>query len=136
MFQVPVNTRRPAICVFAGSFGAASFAFSISLFSYYWMMPKLHGLRQLCPRTGLRLNDYAMVLQAAVAGEGFAFGWQHVVRSLTDQHLLAGRPDWSWRTGNGIYVVWSKQRPLSKQAAQVRDWIVSMSDYPKSRGAL
>lgn len=76
---------------------------------------------------GLRLNDYALVLQAAIAGEGFAFGWQHVTHSLLNQGLLVAREDWSWRTGLGFYLVWSKQQPLSQQAKQVRDWIVQLA---------
>ncbi len=73
---------------------------------------------------GLRLNDYALVLQAAIAGEGFAFGWQHVTRPLIDQGLLAAKEDWAWHTGLGFYLVWSKQNPLSPKAIQVRDWII------------
>ena len=78
---------------------------------------------------GLRLNDYALVLQAAIAGEGFAFGWQHVTRPLLEQGLLVAREDWSWRTGLGFYLVWSKQKPLSPQAEQVRDWIMGITAH-------
>ncbi|QGY00067.1 LysR family transcriptional regulator [Roseovarius faecimaris] len=78
------------------------------------------------PRTGLRLNDYALVLQAAIAGEGFAFGWQHVTESLVSRGLLAARPEWAWTTGAGFYLVWSATTPLSPQAEQVRDWLISL----------
>ena len=37
------------------------------------------------PTAGLRLNDYALVLQAALAGEGFAFGWEHLTEPLVSQ---------------------------------------------------
>ncbi len=74
---------------------------------------------------GMRLNDYALVLQAAQTGEGFAFGWEHIVRDLLDRNLLAAREEWLWRTGRGIYLVWSKSRPLSANAEKVRDWILS-----------
>jgi DNA-binding transcriptional LysR family regulator len=94
-----------------------------------------HGVVETAPSAGLRLNDYAMVLQAAVSGEGFAFGWEHIVRNLVDRGLLATRSDWSWTTGNGIYLVWSTSRPLAAQAAQVRDWIISVSDKPEAKGA-
>ena len=77
------------------------------------------------PKGGLRLNDYAMVLQAAMAGEGFAFGWMHVAAPLIEQGLLAARAEWSWRTGKGFYLVWSKARPLSPNARIVRDWILA-----------
>ena len=73
----------------------------------------------------MRLNDYALVLQAAQTGEGFAFGWEHIVRDLIDRKLLAAREDWAWRTGRGIYLVWSRNRPLSTNAEKVRDWVLS-----------
>ncbi len=79
------------------------------------------------PKTGLRLNDYALVLQAAIAGEGFAFGWQHVTDGLISQGLLAARPDWAWRTGAGFYLVWSATTPLSPQATKTRDWLISLA---------
>ncbi len=83
------------------------------------------GVRTPIPEGGLRLNDYALVLQAAMAGEGFAFGWKHLADELIRQGLLAGRKEWSWRTGNGFYLVWSRNRPLADHAARVREWILS-----------
>lgn len=90
-----------------------------------------HGIAGRDITSGLRLNDYALVLQAAISGEGFAFGWEHVVRNLVDTGLLVGREDWAWRTGRGIFLVWSRTIPLISQANLVRDWIISVSDYPK-----
>lgn len=78
------------------------------------------------PRHGLRLNDYALVLQAAIAGEGFAFGWQHVTEHLISQGLLVARQDWAWTTGAGFYLVWSQNRALTPQAQAVRDWLVTL----------
>lgn len=78
------------------------------------------------PRHGLRLNDYALVLQAAIAGEGFAFGWHHVTEHLIAQGLLVARRSWAWETGAGFYLVWSKNQTLSPQAQDVLDWIVSL----------
>jgi DNA-binding transcriptional LysR family regulator len=85
------------------------------------------GIKDIMPKGGLRLNDYALVLQAAMAGEGFAFGWQHVTDRLIDQGLLAGRKDWQWTSGQGFYLVWSARRPLSDEAVRVRDWILSQA---------
>ncbi|WP_227446569.1 LysR substrate-binding domain-containing protein [Cognatishimia sp. F0-27] len=83
------------------------------------------GIHEQPPRSGLRLNDYAMVLQAALAGEGFAFGWHHVVEPLVQQDMLVARPDWAWKTGRGFYLVWSRERPLQPKAQIVRDWVAS-----------
>ncbi len=84
-----------------------------------------HGVDNIQVSEGMRLNDYALVLQAAQTGEGFAFGWEHIVRDLIDRKLLAAREDWAWQTGRGIYLVWSKSQPLSDNARKVRDWILS-----------
>ena len=77
------------------------------------------------PSRGLRLNDYALVLQAAIAGEGFAFGWKHLTEPLIQQGLLAARREWTWETDAGFYLVWSKRKPLTEHAQRVRDWILS-----------
>lgn len=73
---------------------------------------------------GLRLNDYALVLQAAVSGEGFATGWDHIVSNMIERNVLAARKEWSWHTGRGVYLVWSTNKPLSNSAMRVRDWII------------
>ncbi len=90
------------------------------------------GIRDTRVEGGLRLNDYALVLQAAMAGEGFAFGWKHVIDGLVQQGLLAARREWQWRTGQGFFLVWSKARPLPPEAELVRDWILSQRDSPNT----
>jgi DNA-binding transcriptional LysR family regulator len=80
------------------------------------------------PKGGLRLNDYALVLQAAMAGEGIAFGWRHVTRDLIAKGLLAARTDWTWETGKGFYLVWSQNTPLIPQAERVREWMVKLRE--------
>ncbi len=84
-----------------------------------------HKINNVQISEGMRLNDYALVLQAAITGEGFAFGWEHIVRDLIDRNLLAAREQWAWNTGRGIYLVWSQSRPLSDNAVRVRDWVLS-----------
>ena len=76
---------------------------------------------------GLRLNDYALVLQAAMAGEGVAMGYVHVTRSLMAQNLLKPVGPWEHRTGLGYHLVWSDRTHLSDNATIVRDWILAQS---------
>ena len=83
---------------------------------------------------GLRLNDYALVLQAAVSGEGFAIGWDHVVSNMLNRGVLAARQDWRWETGRGVYLVWSRNKTLSRQAQQVRDWMIDLA-HTETRSA-
>ncbi len=74
---------------------------------------------------GLRLNDYALVVQAAIAGEGVALGWHHIVGRLVDQGLLMKAIDATYAEGAGFYVVWPDAAPLADHAAKVRDWIIA-----------
>jgi DNA-binding transcriptional LysR family regulator len=74
---------------------------------------------------GLRLNDYALVLQAAMAGEGIVLGWEHICRLLLAQGLIAPVGPWTWDTGAGFYLVWSAGEALSDRAALTRDWILA-----------
>ncbi|WP_370228855.1 LysR substrate-binding domain-containing protein [Cognatishimia sp.] len=99
-----------------------------------WFQAK--GVQGATPRGGLRLNDYALVLQAAMAGEGFAFGWHHLVAPLAEQGLLASRPNWAWKTGKGFYLVWSKSHQLTPKAEVVRDWMVAKSQEAQAASKL
>jgi DNA-binding transcriptional LysR family regulator len=74
---------------------------------------------------GLRLNDYALVLQAAMAGEGFALGWMHICERPISQRLLCAIGPWSWSTGDGFHLVWSDSIAISPHTALVREWIIA-----------
>jgi len=74
---------------------------------------------------GLRLNDYTLVLQAGLAGEGPIFGWDHITRHLVEAGLLVQIGDWRWQSGAGFYLVWSQEADLTPEAEVTRDWIVS-----------
>ncbi|MCP4333010.1 MAG: LysR family transcriptional regulator [Gammaproteobacteria bacterium] len=73
---------------------------------------------------GLRLNDYALVIQAAMAGEGVALGWRHVVTGLIRSRLLVPVMPQSWITGEEFHLIWSDRTSLSDSAQRVRDWII------------
>ena len=85
--------------------------------------------------TGLRLNHYLLVLQAAMAGEGIAMGWAHLVDPLIEQGLLVRIGRRQWRTERCFYLVRSNRTLLSPQAAAVRAWILAAApgDSPSLR---
>lgn len=74
---------------------------------------------------GLRLNDYALVIQAAIAGQGVAFGWHHLIDSLISQGLLRQLSPYGYRQVRGFYLVWNAGAVLSDQAQAVHDWLLS-----------
>ncbi len=74
---------------------------------------------------GLRLNDYALVIQAALEGEGVALGWRHLTEALVARGALARPVPQPLVTGLGFHVVWPKTRPLTRDAETLRDWLVA-----------
>ena len=85
------------------------------------------GLDYVDRGEGLRLNDYALVIQAAMAGEGIALGWRHVTAALIKSRLLVPVVPQSWITGEEFHLIWSDQTTLSESACRVRDWIIEES---------
>lgn len=72
---------------------------------------------------GLRFNDYALVIQAAIAGEGIACGWHHIVETLVRQGLLKRVGRGEYDVGLSHYVLWPAQAPLGPKAERVLEWL-------------
>jgi len=81
------------------------------------------GLRFVDSGEGLCLNDYALVVQAALEGQGVALGWGHLVDHLVARGALTRVVDVVWRTGSSFWVIWSGQ--LTPEAQRVRDWLIA-----------
>ena len=73
---------------------------------------------------GLRLNDYALVIQAALENQGIALGWYHIASRLLDSGLLIKAVPEKYVSGNGFYLIWPRHLPLGSGTRIVRDWIL------------
>ena len=74
---------------------------------------------------GLWVNDYTAAMHAAMAGEGIALGWRHVVDGLLEKGLLVRLGDRAARRERqGCYLVWSSSVSLSPQALAVKAWFI------------
>ena len=78
--------------------------------------PELHGLT---------LNNYPMLVQAALDGQGIALGWQHLVGHLLDAGKLVRPIKKAWDSQRGFYLVVSSDPPLSEEIIALRDWILA-----------
>ncbi|MFX4222157.1 MAG: LysR substrate-binding domain-containing protein [Thalassobaculum sp.] len=74
---------------------------------------------------GLLINDYVLVVQAVLGGQGIALGWKHLTDPMVEQQLLIPASDHVHRTGLGFHVVWPDDRPITRNAVRVRDWLLS-----------
>ena len=69
------------------------------------------GVAQRPTRQGLTINNYVMLLQAAINGEGIALGWRPIVDDLLDNGLLVAASDQQWFTGRCHYLITASSKP-------------------------
>ncbi len=82
------------------------------------------GLRYPAQSRRLTINDYVLVIQAVLAGEGIALGWQHLISQQVRSGALVPIGTHVLKTGLAFYVVWPRSRELNSQARRVRDWLL------------
>lgn len=76
---------------------------------------------------GLLINDYVLVIQAVMEGQGIALGWRHLTDRLVASGLLVRVTGHVMTTGAGFHVAWPKNRELSGSARKVRDWLAAQA---------
>ena len=80
------------------------------------------------PRTeggGYRSNDYSLILQAALEGQGVALGWMHIVRDLLDSGRLVAL-DAPIRTDLPFPILERRSPLISQDGAALRDWLARL----------
>ena len=85
------------------------------------------GINGAVATRGLQINDYVLVIQAVMEGQGIGLGWRHLTDRLVASGLLVKISDHVMETGKGFHVAWPKNRPLSESARRVRDWLVAQA---------
>lgn len=81
----------------------------------------------------LAINDYVLVIQAVLSGEGVALGWEHLTDPQVRSGALVPVGNHVLKTGAAFYVVWPRSRELNNQARRVRDWL--LAEGTRNRGA-
>lgn len=74
---------------------------------------------------GLSINDYVLVVQAMLEGQGVALGWHHLIGGLVDKGVLVRLSDQRLITGKDFHVIWPREVRLPAEAARVRDWLLA-----------
>lgn len=88
----------------------------------FWL--KSQSVEPLMQSHGLTMNNYPLLLQAAINGQGVALGWRHLVEDFLEQGLLVRPLKESYLSQRAYYLVESTQRRLSDPAQRFRDWIL------------
>lgn len=71
----------------------------------------------------LRFDNYTLLIQAAIAGQGVAIGWRHLVDELLAQGLLCRVCDESVRTEFGYYVVLPERKRRQRLIDSFVAWL-------------
>ncbi len=72
-----------------------------------------------------RFNDYSIVLQAAIEGQGVAQGWRHIVQPLIAQGLLVRPLQHSVTTDQPLFITAPQGKALRPDVAYLKDWLVA-----------
>lgn len=74
---------------------------------------------------GLQINDYVLVVQSVIAGQGVALGWRHLVEGLVEKGVLVRLTEHVLTTGMDFHVIWPRDMTLSRATLEVRDWLLA-----------
>jgi len=76
-------------------------------------------------RRGLKFNTYTIVIQAAVAGQGVALGWRHLVDEFLESGQLVRPIPASQVSDGGYYLVRPEDAAESSEVRVFVDWLLS-----------
>ncbi|MFK8251837.1 LysR substrate-binding domain-containing protein [Ancylobacter terrae] len=82
------------------------------------------GLGHGAPPGGLRFNNYPLLVQAAVNGQGVALGWGHLVDDLLASGALVRCLPTTLRLSSAFYLVNADNVLLRGEVATFSDWMV------------
>ena len=69
-------------------------------------------------------NDYSIVLQAALEGQGVALGWRHIVEPLINHGRLVRPLTQSVTTDQPMYIIASRAGRARADVMALKDWLV------------
>ena len=72
-----------------------------------------------------RFNDYSIVLQAAIEGQGIAQGWKHLVEPLIAQGLLVRPLSENVTTDQPFYVIAPKNLEMRNDVLNLKNWLIT-----------
>ena len=76
-------------------------------------------------RKALNFSDYAVVVQAALLGQGIAFGWVTVVSHALLARTLVPASEMLTQTSRRCVLIGPGNRPMRPIVRDIRDWIVA-----------
>ncbi|WP_287809021.1 LysR family transcriptional regulator [Pseudomonas sp.] len=79
----------------------------------------------------LRFDNYTLLIQAAIAGQGVAIGWRHLVDALIDQGLLCRPIVETASSALGYYVVLPQRKRRGELIGRFVEWLRGEQSGPQ-----
>ena len=83
------------------------------------------GIDYQIPRNAITFNQVTLTLNAALEGLGVSLVWDSMARQAIRTGRLKRLGNFQYETGRADHLVHARYRPLSRQAAALRDWLLS-----------
>ena len=83
-----------------------------------------YGLQLNVTHKEVSFNDYSIVVQAAIEGQGFVLGWHHIVQPLIEQGKLVAPFSTRIKTPAPFYVIAREDKELRSEAKALLDWLL------------
>lgn len=83
-----------------------------------------YGLQLNATRKDVSFNDYSIVVQAAIEGQGIVLGWHHIVQPLIEQGKLVAPLGERILTPEPFYVIAREDKPLSTEVRALLEWLL------------
>ena len=71
----------------------------------------------------MRFDNYTLLIQAAIGGQGVAIGWRHLVDNLLEQGLLCRPINQTVLSTFGYYVVLPPRKRRGALIERFVDWL-------------
>ncbi|MDN7676436.1 LysR substrate-binding domain-containing protein [Burkholderia oklahomensis] len=81
------------------------------------------GIDYTIPQNAITFNEVTLAFNAATEGLGVCLGWDFMAKQAIEAGVLRKLGDFQYDTGRFDYLVSTKNRPLSKSAKTLRDWL-------------
>ncbi len=86
-----------------------------------------HGRRWTPPDSLMELDNYTLVAQAAIAGQGVALGWSPLLDNFIDSGVLVALKQFSVSTDHGYYIVTGSGHAPNEHVAHFLSWMKRQS---------
>lgn len=93
----------------------------------------LHGLAAADEAHDLTLNNYALVIQAAIAGQGMALGWLPLIDEQVRAGQLVRAVDHPVGSERGYHLVQPRTQRSPESLSRFRHWIIAECANPASQ---